>query len=384
MNQDLAHTESAHWEQEVDFTNVSSKRRRRRKRRNRFLAFLGVIGCVLLALLLVYLGMLLSGHMNKPVAAETEDILQQPQEVLYSQSQLDAMLQEEVSVQARLAAEAGQAEVLNEIKQSLEGGLTVVETLRNLYPENIVLASGGKYHFVPLNENLKKNSYEEDCLHILENGEIQYMQDGQVVSYKGIDVSKHQGEIDWQAVAADGVDFAFIRLANRGYGTGKLVEDDHFEKNVEGAKAAGIKVGVYIYSQAVTEEEVLEEANLVLEKIAPYELDCPVVFDVELVSGAEGRMDALTVEERTHLTALFCQTIENAGYVPMIYHNMEMAGLKINLEPLEKYAKWLAYYNPNFYYPYAYDVWQYSDRGKVNGISGKVDLNISFAALWEE
>ena len=104
-----------------------------------------------------------------------------------------------------------------------------------------------------------------------EDGEVQYMQDGQVVSHKGIDVSKHQGNIDWTKVAADGVEFAFIRVGLRGYGTeGKLVEDEYFEQNIKGALQAGIKVGVYFYSQAITDAELLEEANLVLEKVKPY------------------------------------------------------------------------------------------------------------------
>ena len=217
----------------------------------------------------------------------------------------------------------------------------------------------------------------------MENGELQYMEHENVVSYKGIDVSSHQGDIDWQQVAEDGVQFAFIRALYRGYGSGKLVEDTKFEENVQGALDAGIKVGVYCYSQAVTEEELLEEANLILQKIAPYDIDCPVVYDVEMVSGAHGRMNDLTVEERTNLTILFCETIQNAGYKPMIYHNMEMAALRLQFEALEEYDKWFAYYNKNFYFPYEYDVWQYSEKGQVNGIKGDVDLNISFVPLWE-
>jgi len=259
-----------------------------------------------------------------------------------------------------------------------------VETLREFYPDNMVLVSGGKYYFVPIKDTLKKNSYVESNLNILDNGEIQYMENAEVVSYKGIDVSKHQGDIDWQKVAADGVEFAFIRVALRGYETGKLAEDSMFEQNIKGALQAGIKVGVYIYSQAVNEAEVLEEAELVLNKIAPYKVECPIVYDVEMVSGASARMNTLSVEERTKLTKLFCETIENAGYRPMIYHNMEMGAIRIQLEELEEYDKWFAYYNKNFYYPYDYKVWQYSDKGTVDGIQGDVDLNISFVPLWEE
>ena len=208
--------------------------------------------------------------------------------------------------------------------------------------------------------------------------------DGQIISHKGIDVSKHQGAIDWNLVAQDGVEFAFIRVGFRGYGSeGKMVEDEYFVKNIEGALAAGIKVGVYFYSQAITEAEAQEEAEFVIERIRPYEIACPVVFDVERVSGAQGRMNDISVEERTALAVLFCQTIEQAGYKPMIYHNTEMGALMLDLTQLESYDKWYASYSDQIFYPYAYKIWQYSDKGSVQGINTDVDLNISFEPLWE-
>ena len=165
----------------------------------------------------------------------------------------------------------------------------------------------------------------------------------------------------------------------RGYGTeGKLVEDEYFEQNIKGALQAGIKVGVYFYSQAITDAELLEEANLVLEKIKPYNVELPIVYDVEKVNGGKGRANDLSVEDRTRLTALFCQTVQDAGYKPMIYHNMEMATLMLDLGQLEQYDKWFAYYNDDLYYPYAYKVWQYSEKGAVDGINEEVDLNIWF------
>lgn len=375
------YTDMEYLEPEVQYTDVNRIKRRKRRRRSNVFMALGLLGLAVLLLLMVYLGVRM---WQQNGVAEQEMVLAPIEEPLYTQQELDKRVQEAVAAETLLAADARQKELLENIKLSLESGVSTVEVLRGLYPEYIVLASGGSYHFVPINEALKKNSYEESKLNILENGEIQYMQDGQVVSYKGIDVSKHQGKIDWKKVAEDGVDFAFIRVALRGYGTGKLAEDERFEENIKGALAAGVKVGVYVYSQAITEEEVLEEANFVLDKIAPYRIECPVVYDVELVAGADGRMNALSAEERTKFTALFCQTIENAGYKPMIYHNMEMGVLKIHLEELEDYDKWFAYYNSNFYYPYDYKVWQYSEKGKVNGIGGDVDLNISFVPLWEE
>lgn len=366
---------------DVNFTDAGDRKRRKRRRRSTVFTVMGLSGFVVLLLLVAYLCLQL---WQQEQANEAEQVLAEIEQALYTQQEMDAAVQEAVVAQSILAADTRQAEILDGIRHSLESGVSTVEMLRNYYPEYVVLASGGTYHFAPISDTLPQNEYDGTCLNILETGEYQYMDGEQVVSYKGIDVSKHQGKINWKKVAEDGVEFAFIRVALRGYGTGKLVEDERFEQNIKDALAAGIKVGVYVYSQAITEEEVLEEANFVLEKIAPYKIECPVVFDVELVAGADGRMNALSVEERTKLTALFCETIKNAGYKPMIYHNMEMGILKINLEELQEYDKWFAYYNPNFYYPYEYDVWQYSEKGRVNGINGDVDLNISFVPLWEE
>lgn len=359
-------------------------RRRKKRRLGRVYTVIGMLGCLALLVAAMYLGMMLLTDTDD---TEAEDVMAEIEPVTYTQEDMDARMQEAEAAMRDAAAEAArlkEEEILDGIRHNLELGTSVVETLRLYYPDELVLVSGGKYYFVPIRDDLKKNDYQYGKLNILDNGEYQYVENGQVVSYKGIDVSKHQGKIDWPKVAADGVEFAFIRVALRGYGTGKLVEDEYFEENVKGAINAGIKVGVYVYSQAVSEEEVLEEAEFVLDKIAPYKIECPVVYDVEMVAGADGRMNNLTSEERTKITALFCQTIENAGYKPMIYHNMEMAALKIDLKALEDYDKWFAYYNSNLYYPYQYDVWQYSEKGKIDGISGDVDLNISFVPLWEE
>lgn len=198
----------------------------------------------------------------------------------------------------------------------------------------------------------------------------------------GIDVSKYQGNIDWEKVAAEGVEFAFLRVGLRGYGSGKIVEDDSFETNIQGALRSGIKVGVYFFSQATTEEEAIEEANFVLEKIAPYQVDCPVVFDVEKVSDSTARMNQLTPQERTNVTIAFLDTIEAAGYQSMFYHNMETALLLLELDRLEDYDRWFAYYGEQFYYPYQYGVWQYSEKGRIDGIDADVDLNIAFE-MWE-
>lgn len=369
------------------------EKRKKRKKNNTIASILVMFGCILILVLVTYLAgiayMWIDEEFQKSAndiaaAIESEEqavISDEVVTVTYTQEEVDARVAE---AQA-LAREEASKEILDGIKETLsQGETTTVEMLRPYYEDELVVVSNGKFHFVPIQDNLKMNDYEDENLEISESGEYRYVENGQVTSYKGIDVSKYQGDIDWKAVAADGVEFAFIRVGNRGYGAeGKLLEDDRFEENVEGALQAGIKVGVYFYTQAMNEEELLEEANFVLEKIAPYKIECPVVYDVEKVSDSAGRMNALSAEERTKLTQLFCQTIEEAGYKPMIYYNMEMAALMLDIEKLEEYDKWLAYYNPEFYFPYDYKIWQYTHNGRVNGIEGDVDMNISFEPIWE-
>ena len=360
-------------------------RANKRKKNNTIASILVMTGCLLV--LVTYVAGILYSWIDSKFQNNANDLAaaaeagsqteESTQEVVktYTQEEVDALIAEA----KQQAEDEEENKILSGIRDGLTSGTTMVETLRPYYPNELVVVSNGTFNFVPIRDDLQKNDYVLENLNILEDGEVQYMQDGQVVSHKGIDVSKHQGNIDWTKVAADGVEFAFIRVGLRGYGTeGKLVEDEYFEQNVKGALQAGIKVGVYFYSQAITDEELLEEANLVLEKVKPYNIELPIVFDVEKVSGGKGRANELSVEERTRLTALFCQTIQDAGYKPMIYHNMEMGTLMLDLGQLEQYDKWFAYYNDDLYYPYAYKVWQYSEKGAVDGINEEVDLNIWF------
>lgn len=373
---------------------------RAKRKHSKMQTALILLGYLVVLVLVMYLVALLNEWITGKLEDSAKDmavsvgaeLLPEDQEVTLTQAELNNMVAEaaanavaDADTEKEQAAAQARAEILDGIREGLEtGDDTMVEVLRPFYPDEMVVVSNGKFHFVPINRDLKLNTYSDENLNILENGEYQYLEDGQTVSRKGIDVSYFQGTIDWQAVAADGVEFAFIRAGNRGYGTGKLVEDKQFESNLQGALNAGIHVGVYIYSQAVNEEEIREEAELVLGKLASYEVNCPIVFDVEKTADASGRMNQLSVEERTNLTLLFCQIIEEAGYHPIIYHNMEMGALMIDVEALEDYDKWLAYYNDDMYYPYAYKIWQYSDKGRVNGISTEVDMNICFEPFWEE
>lgn len=193
----------------------------------------------------------------------------------------------------------------------------------------------------------------------------------------GIDVSKWQKEIDWDKVKNEGVDFAIIRCGYRGSVTGSLVEDPYFEQNIKGARAAGIKVGVYFFTQAVNEVEAVEEASMVISLVRDYELQYPVFIDTE-GAGGNGRADSLNVEERTAVCEAFCTTVKNAGLEAGVYASRNWYNNKLTASTLETYAIWLAEYRSVPLYQGYYQMWQYTSKGKINGINGNVDLNVSY------
>lgn len=252
------------------------------------------------------------------------------------------------------------------------------EFLQIFVEDAFIYKSGSSYNFVPLNENLEKNNYDWDNLVKKANNEMKYVVDGKSRAIKGIDVSSHQGVIDWEAVADDGVKFAYIRLGYRGYGTGEAWLDDYYEQNMQGAIDAGIKVGVYFYTQAIDEAEARFEAEAVLEWIQGYDLDLPIAFDVEGAPAANARTANLTKKQMTDITLAFCDTIEEAGYQPIIYSYTRFLNDRLDLERLEGYDKWVANYYQRPYYPYDFQILQYTSKGRVNGIKGNVDMNLCF------
>jgi GH25 family lysozyme M1 (1,4-beta-N-acetylmuramidase) len=215
--------------------------------------------------------------------------------------------------------------------------------------------------------------------YVSRNGQMFYLQDKKITSALGIDVSSYQGSIDWNAVKAAGVDFAFIRCGFRGYGSGELVTDTYFAQNLQGAKAAGLKVGCYFYSQAVSKEEAVEEAELTLSLLGDTELEYPVVYDWEMVPDDAARTDSIGVDTLTDCAVAFCDRIRQAGYQPMIYQNKRLSLLKFDLPRLRDYDFWLAEYGDRATYYYDYRIWQYCSDGHVPGVEGDVDMNICFA-----
>ena len=208
------------------------------------------------------------------------------------------------------------------------------------------------------------------------DGRMRYRGDTRTLT--GIDVSEHQFDIDWSRVAADGVDFAMIRVGYRGSTAGGIYEDEYFERNIRGALAAGLKVGVYFFSQAIDEREAAEEARFVLEKIRPYEIAMPVVFDWEIVGGAQARTYSVSRRTLCDATRAFCDTVKAAGYEPMLYFTRYLGYRKYILRNLADYGFWYAEYEDRPRIAFHFDMWQYSETGKINGIEGDVDMNLFF------
>ena len=193
----------------------------------------------------------------------------------------------------------------------------------------------------------------------------------------GIDVSKHNNKIDWESVKAAGVDFVIIRCGYRGSKSGYLVEDPRFKENIEGAQAAGLKVGIYFFTQAVTEVEAVEEASMVLTLCREYKIALPIFIDTEGAGGG-GRADQLDKEMRTKVCRAFCQTIDNNGFHAGVYASKSWFENNLDVSQLDSYYIWLAQYSRQTTYGGHYDLWQYTSSGTVDGINTRVDLDMCY------
>ena len=212
-----------------------------------------------------------------------------------------------------------------------------------------------------------------------------FFRNGDRMSYEGeetmlgVDVSHHQGKINWQKVKSAGYDFAVLRIAYRGYGkTGSLNADRMFEQYYRDAKAAGLKIGVYFFAQAINKGEAKEEAEYVLSILDGRKLELPVVYDPESILDDEARTDDVSGAQFTANTQVFCATIKAGGYDPMIYANMLWEAFELDLTKLVGIPVWYADYEKLPQTPYDFEMWQYTNEGNVPGIKGKCDLDIWF------
>ena len=222
--------------------------------------------------------------------------------------------------------------------------------------------------------------YEWENLSYDAQGRAHYIVDGKELTSTGVDVSSHQGYIDWEAVAADDIQFAMLRIGYRGSTEGGIRADELFETNLKGAQNAGLKVGVYFFSQAITVEEAREEANFVLQQLREAgitELELPVAFDLEPSPDYSGRADNLSPAETNAIARAFCTTIQEAGYRVIVYGN------KVDLNRFDLVSLnepiWLAQYVDEPDVNFNFLIWQYTSTGQVDGITGSVDLNLDFS-----
>lgn len=205
--------------------------------------------------------------------------------------------------------------------------------------------------------------------------------DENIKTLLGVDVSHHQGNIDWDKVKRAGYDFAFLRIGYRGYGKeGSINLDKKFDENIVNAHNAGIMVGVYFFAQAINEAEAIEEADFVLEHLSNYDLELPVIYDPESILDAEARTDNVTGEQFTQNTIAFCERIKEKSdgkFVPGLYANMLWEAFEIDLSMLNKEIPiWYADYEEQPQTPYKFSYWQYTNEGTVDGIGGQVDIDI--------
>ena len=245
---------------------------------------------------------------------------------------------------------------------------TPVETA-DPYAGMVQVESGfGTQMWVELHEELDKSPF-------LGWSRLEDVPEGCAVS-AGVDVSEHQGQIDWTAAAKD-VDFAIIRAGYRGYGErGTLVEDAFFEQNMAGALSAGVEVGVYFFSQAVTPEEAVEEAEFLLTLLADYgpeKITLPVFFDWEDISHDTARTDGVDGETVTQCAEAFCARVREAGYRPGIYAYRYLAYFSYDLPRLSDLSLWVGALGAESDFYYAHEFWQNAVMGGVGGISGEVD-----------
>ena len=293
----------------------------------------------------------------------------------FTQAEVDEMLSE-TYVEGQNDKEG---EIKGLIREEAESkGPSFINILRKLYPECMVYPGDGTFYFEDVDTTIPKNPYLKDNFVTEESGFRYYKENDKVKSTLCIDISSHQGAVDWPKVAEAGVQAVIIRAGYRGYGSGKMVMDEQADGNINGATSNGLKTGVYFFSQAINEEEIDEEVEALLELIEPYHITGPVAIDVEKLDAETARTNSLTADERTALVIHFCEKVQEAGYTPMIYGNAYSLFHMLNYKEICKYPIWYAYYSDSLYYHYDLTMWQYSSNGKVPGVTGNVDLNVLF------
>lgn len=240
-----------------------------------------------------------------------------------------------------------------------------------------VLHSDGTKEWVDISEDLARNKYDFDNLKY-QKPVMKYYRDGKPASWFGVSIDASQGDIDFDKLKKAGCDFCMIKVGARGYSSGRIVMDENYKTNLKAAYEAGLDIGVYFCSQAVTKSEAREEADVLLDAIERYDITYPVVFVMKDVEDDMPRIDALDVKEKSDIARAFMKVVADSGYTPMIYGDMEWLMTMVDMERLEGYDVWYAQDADEPEYPYEFGMWEYEFGGSIKGISGDVRMSISF------
>lgn len=235
----------------------------------------------------------------------------------------------------------------------------------------------GSTEWVVISPYLPKNTYDFTKL-MSSDDEMKYVEDGKSISFIGVDISKYQGEVDFGQLKDAGIDYVMLRVGARGYSSGQIMIDEYFATNLQKATEADLDIGVYFYSQALTEAEAIEEANVVIQNLGGLALQYPVAFDMEYVENDSARVEALSRADKTKITKAFLDTIQAAGYRGMIYGDKEWLIKRIDLSQLTDYDIWLSQQKDIPDYPYKFVMWQYTTSAEIRGIDGYANLNVCF------
>lgn len=352
----------------TQYNDIPPKRKKRKSSAGYIVAIVLLSLITISSLLVAYQSVKLYKDSLVTETEEEKEII-----ITYTQDEVDAMIAEAREDAAATATAGYRAE----LKETAENSNGIVSMLRKMYPEYFVYYNTNHYEFAEIDRTIPQANFLNENI-ISNEGFLEYKVDGQTQSIKGIDVSKFQGNIDWQKVADSGVKYAIIRLGLRGYETGKIVTDENFHANIQGATDAGIEVGVYFFTQALNPAEAREEAEYVISELQGYNVTYPVVIDVEDLYNEKARSYNQSKESRTECAIAFMDAIEAAGYKPAVYGNLNTFTKLVQVEKLGDYDKWFALYDTSIYFPYEITIWQYSDKGRIDGIEGDVDLNITF------
>ena len=370
----------------------ASKERSKRMNPNykRFLYFVNllVMSAVTIAALaasIYMLGKQLSAEEENALLQARLDAIQGEDKSLYTAEEVEREIEEA----REEGAEAERSQILLQIQSDMASGNSTASMLRKLFSDDLVVVSGGKYYFYPIDDELGRNTYSSEDFALGEDGRLSYTGSGQVHLQTGMDVSSASGDIDWETVSEDDITFVMVDAGGRLTAdsdegdAGDLAEDEMFTENITGAAAAGLGTGAFWNLGATSEDEALEEADVLLELLS--DVKSSITLPVAVCVNVPAETDRTSGQGRADWTGyvtIVCEALEEAGYQPMIYGNLASFVMMLDLEELEPYgwSRWISNTGASLYFPYEFSLWEYSTSGAVQGVSTEVTLNAYFAS----